>query len=281
MTKTIYPDVLFLINFIINYLILFATAQISALPLRRRRLLSGAFIGAVYGVAVFIPQLEVLTSFFVKLGISSLMLLAAFGFKSHLKTLLLFFGISLIFAGAVFIASLAGLGRFIEIHNGIYYIHISALPLLSSTFAAYALLTLVFRRGAARAERKISKVSIFANGHSAELSALHDTGNSLRNPKDNTAVVIANYDCIRSLLSPSVQTLLDLTPKDAYPTLLDRLSPQGQFRLLPYKTVGVPFSLMLAFTPEKITVNGKVSESTLVAISPFAISDGNAYNALI
>ena len=70
MVKTIYADILFLINFIINYLILFATAKISVLPFSRLRLVLSSSLGALYAVLSFIPILTYLSLFPIKLFIS-------------------------------------------------------------------------------------------------------------------------------------------------------------------------------------------------------------------
>jgi stage II sporulation protein GA (sporulation sigma-E factor processing peptidase) len=59
--KTIYADVLFLINFIINYLLLFVTAKIAVLPLLRLKLILSASFGALYAVLSFFPSLSFLS----------------------------------------------------------------------------------------------------------------------------------------------------------------------------------------------------------------------------
>lgn len=281
MTKTIYADVLFLINFIINYLILFTAAHIGAIQLRRWRLIVAAMLGAIYGVAVFLPMLSFLTSLFFKLFTSLLMVLCAFGFHRLFKNFLLFLAISVLFAGAVFAVSLLGKSGFIEIHNGVFYIHMSFLPLIATSIAAYIFLSFTFKKGLARSDRRISRVTLVVNNTSAILSALHDTGNALRNPKDNTSVVITDYPHVRALFPNTVQNLMDNVSPDAYITIYDKLAPLGIFSLIPYKTVGVSFSLMLAFSPDKILLDGKKSPCSLVAISPFSVSDGDVYNAVI
>ncbi|MBQ8003652.1 MAG: sigma-E processing peptidase SpoIIGA, partial [Oscillospiraceae bacterium] len=125
MVKTIYADILFLINFIINYLILFTTGHICAHHIRRLRLFLASSAGALYGIAVFFPAFPFITSVPVKLVFSTIMVIISFGKCNILKNTLVFLGISLAFGGAVFAATLLGFGNFCEVRGGVYYIHLS------------------------------------------------------------------------------------------------------------------------------------------------------------
>ena len=56
MTEEIYGDVLFLINFSMDFLSLFITGKIMHLKMNKWRLLASATVGGVYGVAsLFFP----------------------------------------------------------------------------------------------------------------------------------------------------------------------------------------------------------------------------------
>lgn len=280
-TKTIYVDILFLINFIINYLILFTSAKVGAARIRRLRLFSGALVGAVYGVLVFFPDIPFITSFVSKIAVSVLMVICSFGVAYILRMTLLFLAVSLAFGGVVLAASLLGAGDFFEVRGGVYYIHISVSALLSCSAFAYLLLSLVFKRSAARSDRKISRVAIYDGDAKTELAALNDTGNTLCDPATNAPVVISDYRMLREILPHGAREILDSASPDAFPLSLDKLSGFGSFKLIPYKTVGVPFKLMLAYRPEQVFFDGKLISGALVAISAEPISDGGAYSALI
>ncbi len=281
MTRVIYVDVLFLVNFIINYLILFASGKIQSVTIRRWRLLCGSFIGALYGVATFLPNMEFLSAFFSKVATSSLMVLISFGWELFFKKLLVFLLTSLAFGGVVFASIFFGAGGLVEMKSGIYYLHISAPVLICVSVMSYILFSLVFNRSASRADRKISRVTIFSNGASVETNALHDTGNSLRDPKTNAPVIISDYSVLRNAFPPQVREILDNETPENFSLTLDKISPYGKFKLIPYKTVSLPFSLMLAYRPDKILVDGKEEHGALIALSHDKVSDGGAYAALI
>ncbi len=284
LVKTIYIDILFLINFIINYLILFAASRLAVARIRRYRTALGALIGALYGVAVFFKNLSFLNSLIFKIAVSVLMNLCAFGFsdmRKLIKMTLVFFFISFTFGGAVLALYLFGMGGVCEVRNNIYYIHIPLKALLLSAGAAYILLSLVFRRSMGRSRQSFCHVEIEHDGKTAELTALSDTGNTLTDPVTNAPVIISDYSAVRAVLPDSVRTVLDEKNPSDFPISISELPSNFKFRLIPYKTMSSPFSLLLAFRPDKITVDKKNESGAMLAISPQQISDGGAYTAII
>ena len=51
----VYADSVFLLNGAMDYVLLLVTARLAGIPLKRRRYLLAAALGAVYAVAVFLP----------------------------------------------------------------------------------------------------------------------------------------------------------------------------------------------------------------------------------
>ena len=76
--EIVYIDSLFLLNFIIDYLLLLAVGKICALPRKRWRMLLGALWGAAYAVlAVLLPRFFAMAA--VKLASGAALPLIAFG----------------------------------------------------------------------------------------------------------------------------------------------------------------------------------------------------------
>lgn len=281
MVKTIYADVFFLINFIINYLILFTSGYISARYIRRGRLLLAAAIGALYGFTVFFPSVPFVTSLPVKLLICCLMVVISFGYRNIIKNTFLFLAISLIFGGAVFAVTLLNFSDLFEIHHGIYYIHLSVYTLILTSLFAYILLLFIFRRGSARADRKFSTVTICSEEKNVTITALHDTGNSLREPGSNASIIISDYATLREILPESIIKIMDQTLPENFPLLLDKLTQFGRFRLVPYQTIEAGFSLMLTYRPECVLLNGKPLPGALIGFSRQRISSDGVYSAIV
>ncbi len=281
MVKTIYADVFFLINFIINYLILFTSGYISARYVRRWRLLLAATTGALYGFTVFFPSLSFVTSLPVKLLMSGLMVIISFGYRNIIKNTFLFLIISLVFGGAVFASTLLGCSGLFKIQHGIYYIHLSFSALITASLSTYILLLIIFRRGTARTDRNFSTVKICSEEKNITITALHDTGNSLREPGSNANIIISDYTTIREILPESIVQIMDHVSPENFPLLLDRLTEFGKFRLVPYKTIEAGFSLMLTYRPEYVLLDGKLLPGALIGFSRQRISGDSIYSAII
>ena len=277
MVKTVYIDVLFLINLIINYLILFCSAHICSARIRRLRFALSAALGAAYAVLAFI--FPVFTSPAAKLSVSLIMVLIAFGRKKLLRRFFIFLFATLAFGGTVFALTFLLRSDFIEMTGGIYYIHTSLSTLLFSTLFAFLLLSLIFRRRISDTPEKISKLRIISGNREISLSALRDTGNSLRTSK-NAPVVVCNFDSVRELFSDEAGELLASSPPQDFPLLLDRLTEHGSFSLIPISSVGAEFSLLLAFHPDKIEFDGIADGDAIIALSPTKISGGEKYSAI-
>lgn len=279
MVKTVYIDVLFLVNFIINYLILFCTAHICAARIRRWRIVLGGIFGALYAVLTFVFAPVFLTSVASKLLSSLLMVLLALGRRHLLRRFLIFLAVTLAFGGTVFALSFLLRPGVIEITDGVFYINVSFPFLLFSTVLSYLLLCFIFRRQVSASPEKISSVKIFSENRELSLFALRDTGNSLRTLK-NAPVLISDYGTLRDIFSDNVKSLLDATPPQSFPLILDKLSETGRFSLLPFRSVGTDFSLLLTFHPDKIEFDGIADSDTVIALSPFKISNNEKYSAI-
>ena len=127
---TVYIDVLFVVNLIINYVLLLASGVLSKVKRKRLRILFGAFIGALYAVLIFFPDFSVIYTTISKMLISMVIVGIAFPFyslRSYIKTLLIFYMVSFGFGGCVlgvFYFSSIGANLGAIYSNGIFYFNL-------------------------------------------------------------------------------------------------------------------------------------------------------------
>jgi len=280
--QVIYADTLFLINFVVNYLILLATAKVAARRTKRLRLALAAAAGGVYSVLTVFPALGFLTSVWIKLAAAVIMLLISFGSeKGILRTGLIFFAISAAFGGAVFaISLLTGRNAFAR---GLY-ISVSLKVLILSFALCYAVISVVFSRlGKAETAGGIVRVELRHRGAASSFTALRDSGNSLRDPMTGGGVIVAEWETVLPLFSEGTAKAVREGMADPL-TLLQKIAGGGDglgFYLLPYNAVGVGSSFLLAFRPEEVWIEGKRIGKSSVALSPTRVSDGGIYSALV
>ena len=102
MVRVVYIDVLFLVNFLINYLMLFATGKLNGAFVSRPKLLLSAASGALYCCVVFFVELSGVIAVVMKIAAGSAMVMLSFEWrKKFLRLFLSFCGVSFAFGGCV------------------------------------------------------------------------------------------------------------------------------------------------------------------------------------
>ena len=271
---TVYLDLVFALNFGVNYLLLRATARLGAAAIRNRRLLLSSLVGALYAILVWLPHCGWLKLIPCKLLCAGLMLLAAFGpHRATLRLAAVFGAITLVLCGAVYGVALLQSGTVRYRENALFY-PVSFFTLLL-TAAAVSLACRLLLPRLTHAPDSLVPVTLCRNGHTVQLTALQDSGNTLCDPISGAQVLTVYWQAAKRLFPAE----LSLTAEDfAAPAALAlRLQAEAP-RLIPYRAVGVRSGLLLAL-PCKITIE-KETKLGLVAFSPTPVSDGGAYDAL-
>lgn len=276
--KTVYADEMFLLNLIINYLIILATAKLCALPLKRLRFAISATVGALYSVSLLFAALQFLASPVMKLALGFLMTIISFGVEGKLiKPFLAFLAVSAAFGGAVYAASLLA-GQ--NLGDGLY-INASMRVLALSFAACYFVLTIVFKRFAKRRSREIRSVKVTLCGRTAEFKALRDTGNELYDPLSGLPVMVVGVNEAGKLLPEQLLNAL----KTGVPEFIQALGNEDglcvRFRLVPYSAVGVKVALLPVFRPDALLVDGFEAKNTLVGFCPTILCGNSEYSAVI
>lgn len=271
----IYIDSLFLLNLVLNYLLLLVTAKLSAQRLARVRFGAAAAFGALYAAAVFLPGLGGLAHPLCKAAVGVLVALIAFGHsKRLLRATLLFFVVSAAFGGVMLALQMLG-HQTVRLTNGVLYAPMDLKAILLSAAACYCAITLVFSRSAKHSHsHDLLPATLTLDGKTTHLTALVDTGNTMTDPARGGPVMVAEAERLLPLL-PCPLNVAD--PVAAMQTLPD----PRRFRLLPYRAVGVDCGMLLAVRVDRAVVGGEDLGNLLVALSPTSVSDGGGYQALL
>lgn len=268
--ETIYLDELFLLNMVIDYFLLLATARICSLPCARGRFALGAALGAGWCCACLVPALTFLNAPVLQPVLAMAMTLIAFGRSRTLfRCFFSFLGVSALFGGAVYAACL---WRGLDSSGKL--IHIDMRVLVLSFALCWALVSLLFRRSIANAARQYHTVTVEKNGRTARFQALRDTGNGLYDPVSGCAAFVAEAEAIRSLFPHTDMAILRGDPAAA-------LASMPGMRLIPYAAIGGKRELLLAFRPDRVTIDGTEHKDLIAAISPSPIGTDGTYQAVL
>lgn len=272
MSVTVYIDVLFLINFIINTSIIYIASLLLCRKIHTIRLLSAGTILALYSCIIFFPDLSFLFTIISKALILSLCTLIAFPSKSlkqitkNTLTVFLSYGICGGIMYALIFLTDFGYKTGASISNGEVYLNLSTASLFTGFFVCLILTHTFFRifRQSRTNEAQLFNVKIIHLEKSAEFTAYGDTGCSI---KDGSNSVMIIEQKIATKLLPS-----DFFLKE---------ENSDKWRIIPYSTISQESGVLMGFVPDEIYINKLRYQNITLAISSKQLACNSEYNGLI
>lgn len=250
---TVYLDLVMGLNFVVDLLLLLGTNRLSGFPPGWGRVLPAALLGGIYAGACMLPTFRFLGNGLWRVVSLGSMGLIAFGLnRSAIKRTGVFLLLAMSMGGIA-----AGMGR-----SDFGMLTISAL-------IVWLLCKIGF--GNRIGGREYVPITIRSGEVAVSLTALKDTGNTLRDPITGEQVLVISSEYAHTLTGLS-ETQLRLPME----TMLSG-SVSGA-RLIPYRGVGQPGSMLLAKRFDVMIGNQK--RNALVAFAPERIGNGEIYQAL-
>ena len=249
----VYLDLVMILNFLVDYLLLLGTNRLSGFPPAGGRCALAAAVGAVYSGCCLLPGFRFLGNILWRTVSLGLLCTVAFGWgPSALRRAGVFVILSMALGG---IAMQFGKGAFV--------------PLLGCGGVLLALCRLGFADGIGG--RQYVPVTVCSGERTVRAVALVDTGNTLRDPVTGEQVLV--------LSGPLAEELTGLSPmelREPFETVASR--PVSGLRLIPYHAVGSG-GMLLARRFEHVKIGDKV-RSGVVAFAPEDFGRGEVYQAL-
>lgn len=285
----VYADILFLTNFILNYILLYATAKIVKIRPGTWRMVFGAGLGALYAVLIFLPSLSFGYTAVAKLLFSMAVIAAAYnihGVRLYIKALSVFYVVTFSLGGGVmalfqFTKIGASLGMFVK--NGVFYWQIPWKTFVISVIICYIAIRFVWKSAQNRLskENMFVKVGLYWDNREVWLDALLDTGNSLCDPLSNTPVIVAEYEKLRPLLPPALVTDAGMPGIE---TICDT-KVLGRLRMIPFSSLGKEHGMMVGFRADNAVIleNEQLKDvgNVIVGICMRPLAGDRSYAALL
>ncbi|MFP4975672.1 sigma-E processing peptidase SpoIIGA [Paenibacillus sp. CN-4] len=297
---TVYLDLMFAANLLIDGALLWLTGWMIRHKLRLRRLLLGALAGASYVLMMFVPELSFLYMFLVKFALSLVMLLITFGYpglQGFTRAVGAFYVINFAAAGGILglhyllqssgdiwngllFTSSGGIAHRLKI--GFWFVLAALAVVLAGFKAVYA-----SRIRRDRLMSYIGTVEVEIAGVTVTCQGLLDTGNRLSDPLTRTPVMVMEAELWEDHLPAAWKGRLSKDGADRL--LLETDGPafawQDRVRLVPYRGINRASAFMLALKPDKVTVTmGEAvyrSERALIGLDGGTLSGEGAYRAVI
>ncbi len=283
MGQTVYGDLLFLINFSMDFLVLFITSRLLSVKLRPLRAALAAAIGGVYGVGALFLDVSRLVVGVCDVGVAFLICAVAFWHRGERLGLFLwrgavFFGVSLLLGGIMsgFFAILGRMELLAPDVDGEDDISVWLFALLAAAGSAAALVG--GRRLRTLSQSKRVKITINVDGKCVTLTAMTDTGNMLYDPLGGRAVVICELDAVEEIFEHQLVSFWRDGDISGVTALDAKFS--SCLRFIPAKgALSGKVSMLCAVAPDSFSVCTESDEhecDVLIAPVPFALSAGES-----
>ncbi|WP_064093788.1 sigma-E processing peptidase SpoIIGA [Rossellomorea aquimaris] len=288
---TLYLDVIWLLNLLVDFILLWFTGIILKRPLVYWRIGIGSLIGSIIILLAFSPYSPITGNPLVKLLFSIVMVFATFGFKRlryFLTNLLMFYFVTFLTGGiligthyflqfdpsaksSVLLASIKGFGD----------------P-ISWTFVMLVLpIAWYFSKGRIESIEHVKiqydqlvDVTIQINNFQVNIKGLVDSGNQLQDPISKSPVMIVSLSEVLGDIPEEVHTLCgEIDDFFTNQNSIDS-SWSDRIRIIPAQSVGRSSQLLAAIKPDLLKVKDTdtewvVSNGLVVFRSDALSADGN------
>lgn len=272
----IYIDILFMINFLIDFMLFYISAHLAGKRIHKLRFFLACLAGGIYSVCVFFPRLSFFQSAVIKTVASVLLILIAFrlrNFKDFLFVLGIFYAVNFIFAGGITAALYFtdfGAKTDVLLSGGSLYIDLPILKLLIITAIITALLRFGIRylRQTFQKRGIIAKLTVFESGKAIEIYGIIDTGNSLYS--NGLPVCVVQISAIAAILPKNIAGAIE-TGNISGAISGSNVAWAEKLRLVSYSAIGTKTGILIGFVPEKVSVetSGKPTNlSCVIAVYP-------------
>ena len=251
----VYLDLVIGLNFLVDWLLLVGANRLAGFAPRFLRTVPGAVIGGVYAALCLTPGLRFLGNLFWRLVFLGLMAASAYGIQR-----------SALRRGGLFLLLSMALGGIVELLGRASFGALSAAALGVCMLCLWGFQDKTLGR-------TVETVELAIGERRVAVSALRDTGNTLRDPVTGQGVLVAGAEAARILLGLSAEELADPVG-----TVASGIVPGA--RLVPYRAVGQGSGMLLAVYCPCIRVGGK-SGNGLVAFTSEGLGRECEYQALL
>lgn len=275
-----------------NYIILYASSVLLKIRVKKWNLIASACLGAVYTVIMYLNIINLYSNFFMKFLLSIAIVYIAFKpkkFKLLLKELIIFYLTSFVFGGCVFALMYFAKPQLVQIRNGAF---VGVYPLkvaIVGGVISFIIIQLGFRLVKSKVSKRdvIFKLKIYFFEKVANVTALLDTGNLLKEPITGNIVIIVEKGALSKVLPKEILNNIDkIIGGDTNELINDsELSKYvSRFRIIPFSSVGKQNGLLLGIKCDGVDiVTDETIESrknVIVGIYDKAFTKNGLYSAI-
>ncbi len=289
---TIYIDVVFLENLVMNSIILVASGIILKKKMKWIRIILASSLGAIYTIIGYISVLEIYSNLILKVILSILIIYIAFNpqtVKQLWKDLLIFYLTSFVFGGVAFALIYVVKPQDILMKNGLFLGTYPLKTVLLAAIVAFIIIIAAF----AIVKTKFSKKDMFCdvevelNNKKIKTRAMIDTGNLLKEPITNTPVIVLEhtllYECVPKEILDNLESILGgelvKIPEKVRNEYISKL------KLIPFASLGKQNGMLVGIKADSLKIiqddQEKENKNVIIGIYNKSLTKRGEYRALV
>ena len=190
----IYLDLVFLLNFFFDFLLLYGISKILKEMVPIKRLVLGSVVASLSVFLLFI-KLNSVSLFLIKVIISIGIILTTFGKRNFIKNISYFYLLSIVLGGSLYLLNISFTYRnqgILFINNGLSINFILLIIVSPIIIFCYVKEHILYKN----TYGNIYEVLIIKNNKKYKLMGLLDTGNRLKDPYKGRSVILVNNDIL-------------------------------------------------------------------------------------
>lgn len=232
----IYLDIVFLVNFLLDFFILYGVSKVLKVNRKIYRLILGSLVGSLTTFLLFI-KLTNLKLFVIKIIFSVLIILISLGKSDFMKKIIYFYLISIIIGGSFYLLDIG------VIYNNKGLLVIKNNPVVNFMFLISGSLIIIYLFVKERINYKNTYankylVEIYINKTCYKLEGFIDTGNRLKDPYKKREIILVNL----------------------------QLKKKNKYIYVPYKALNTE-GIIPCLKPDKVIIDKKEFSNCLIGFS--------------
>lgn len=289
---TIYIDIIFFENLIMNSIILYATGIILKIKPKVIRVLVSSGIGSIYAIITYITEIPIYTTVIVKATLAIIMVYVAFNsqnFKKMCKQVAIFYLTSFVFGGVALYLIYYIRPQEVLIKNGMFVGDYILKVIMLGAIVAFITIKISLKIIKTKISPKdmYCKIKLKLNEEIIETKAIIDTGNLAKEPITNTPVVIVESTLLEEVVPSKILNNLENILAGDLSQISEEIQEKyiSKLRCIPFSSLGKRNGMLLGIRADEIQVEieeeWKNSKNVIVGIYDKSFTKRGEYRALI
>lgn len=258
---TVYLDIVFLENLIINYIIIYLTGIISKSKITYWKIFVGSLIGAIYSIIYYLFNFKIYGKLILKIILSIIIIYVSFkstNLKTLIKQISLFYIVSFIFGGVAIATIYAVDTKNITIKDGVLIGNYTIKTILIGIILGLVITLIGFSFLKIKISKKdlLCEISFKLNKKQIKTNVMIDTGNFLKEPITNMPVIVLEHTLFYNIIPKEILNNIENILGGDLSKISEEIQNKyiNKFRVIPFSSLGKQNGMLLGIKIENIVI---------------------------